>query len=87
MAALKKLEQPIVILQGAKDIQVTLEDYELVKKAIASKPAERAESHLFADLNHLFMPVEGKSTGAEYGRASKVDQKVIQRIAEWIRRN
>jgi len=87
LAALKRLESPVIILQGAKDIQVTQVDYELVQDAIAGKPADRAESHLFPELNHLFMPVAGKSTGAEYGRAGSVDEQVIQKIADWINRH
>jgi hypothetical protein len=74
----------VLLLQGGKDVQVSRTDYDIAQQALAAKPAEMREAHLFPDLNHLFMPVEGQATGAEYGRASHVSPEVIQVIAKWI---
>jgi hypothetical protein len=38
----------------------------------------------YPTLNHLFMEVEGQSTGAEYELASHVAENVIKDIADWI---
>jgi len=84
VAALGRLEQPALLLQGGKDIQVTGLEFELVRKAFSGSHPGRLEAHLFPDLNHLFMKVEGAATGAEYGRPGRVTPEVIQTIASWI---
>jgi len=80
-AAWKKLTLPILILQGAKDVQVVKTDYDGLRQLV------KAESHWFPELNHLFMPVAGNATGAEYSRPAKVDPEVIRVIGEWIGKN
>jgi hypothetical protein len=83
-AALKSLKVPVLLLQGGKDVQVLKADYDLALQALASKPPEMREAHSFPNLNHLFLPVEGEPTGAEYGAAGNIPQEVIQTIATWI---
>jgi hypothetical protein len=83
---LRRLRVPVLVLQGGKDYQVTRDDYTLVEGALAGKPADRAQLMWFTELNHLFMAVSGRSTGAEYGIAGKVDPAVVRTIAEWVRR-
>jgi uncharacterized protein len=83
-AALAAVKAPVLLLQGGMDIQVLKADYDLALQALAAKPPAMREAHFFPTLNHLFMPVEGQATGAEYGRASHVAAEVIQVIAKWI---
>jgi uncharacterized protein len=83
-AALAAVKAPVLLLQGGQDVQVLKADYDLALQALASKPPAMREAHFFPTLNHLFMPVEGQGTGAEYGRASHVSPEVIQIIAKWI---
>jgi hypothetical protein len=83
-AALTAVKAPVLLLQGGMDVQVLKADYDLALQALASKPPAMREAHFFPTLNHLFMPVEGQATGAEYGRASHVSPDVIQVIAKWI---
>ncbi len=78
---LKKMKQPVLVLQGGKDIQVVKADYDLIQHALAGK---QAEFKWFPSLNHLMMKVEGPSTGAEYGKFGHVDAEVIQVITAWI---
>jgi pimeloyl-ACP methyl ester carboxylesterase len=85
-AALSKLKEPALVLQGGKDYQVTRQDYDMILKALASKPASDREAHWFPALNHLFVRVETESNGAEYMRAAAVDPEVIDTIAAWIHR-
>jgi hypothetical protein len=84
LAALASVKVPVLLLQGGKDVQVLKADYDLAVKALASKPADLREAHFFPNLNHLFMPVEGQPTGAEYGIASHVAPEVIETIAKWV---
>jgi hypothetical protein len=81
LETLKGLGQPILILQGGKDVQVRKADYDLLNSTV------KAEAHWFPDLNHLFMAVEGDPTGSEYGRAGKVSDEVIKVMATWILKN
>jgi len=81
VASLARAKRPVLILQGEADIQVTMTDFALWKKGLS-----KAEHKSFPKLNHLFMPVEGKSTGMEYYAAGQsVDASVIQTIAAWIK--
>jgi pimeloyl-ACP methyl ester carboxylesterase len=83
-AALAAVKAPVLLLQGGMDVQVLKADYDLALQALASKPPAMREAHFFPTLNHLFMPVEGQATGAEYGRPSHVSPEVIQIIAKWV---
>jgi pimeloyl-ACP methyl ester carboxylesterase len=83
-AALSELKLPVLALQGGKDVQVTKADFDLIEKAIAGFPGARREMHWLSNLNHLFMPVDGEPTGAEYGRAGHVDKEVLNLISVWI---
>ncbi len=82
--AAKDLKQPMLILQGGRDYQVTSVDFDGWKKALSSRPD--VEMKLYPDLSHLFVAGEGKSTPAEYGTAGHVAEAVIVDIAEWISR-
>ena len=78
-----KLELPVLILQGERDYQVTMTDFELWKKKLGGKANVTLKS--YADLNHLFMTGKGRSKPAEYLAGGKVAAKVIDEIAAWIR--
>ena len=82
LAAAKTLKQPLLILQGGRDYQVTEADFDGWKKALGSQPAVTFK--LYPTLNHLFMVGEGKSTPAEYERAGNVAESVVADIADWI---
>ena len=76
---------PVLVLQGAKDIQVRAQgDFERLQKALGDTGG-RVSFQLFPDLNHLFMKVEGASTGAEYGIPGRVAPEVLDAIAAWIK--
>lgn len=78
-----RLPQPLLILQGGRDYQVTSADFELWQQALLEAP--RARFRLFPGLNHLFMRGHGESGPAEYQQAGHVDQTVIDCIADWVR--
>ena len=86
LAELRRLQAPVLLLQGGKDVQVLKVDYDLARQALAGKAPEMAEAHWFPDLNHLFFPVEGDPTGAEYGREANIPAEVIRTIGAWVRK-
>ena len=80
-AELKKLGLPALVLRGTKDIQVSEGDYQAMA---AANTAPGSVSKEIDGLNHLFMPVAGESTGADYFQPSHVDPQVIRIIADWV---
>lgn len=79
----KKLKQPILVLQGERDYQVTMTDFQLWKKALGDKSKNTFIS--YPALNHLFMKGEGKSMPSEYETQGNVEGKVITDMSEWIK--
>ena len=79
----KKLQMPMLILQGERDYQVTTVDFEGWQSALASR--SNVQFKLYPDLNHLFIAGEGKIIPAEYGIEGHVAEQVIVDISEWIK--
>ena len=84
VAAAKALKQPLLILQGGRDYQVTETDFNGWKNGLGSKPTVTFK--LYPSLNHLFIAGEGKSTPAEYERPGHVAEAAVTDIAAWILR-
>ncbi|MFB4301463.1 serine aminopeptidase domain-containing protein [Actinomadura sp. NTSP31] len=78
------LPRPMLILQGGRDYQVTVED-DLARwrDALAGRPDVTICVHAAAD--HLFFPGTGPSTPADYDRPHHVDPAVIDDIAGWLK--
>jgi uncharacterized protein len=77
-----QLRQPMLILQGERDYQVTLEDFANWKKTLGSH--KDVTFITYPKLNHLFMEGKGKSVPAEYSAPGNVSKDVIEDIAKWI---
>ena len=73
----------MLILQGERDYQVTMEDFAGWKKALESRKDVTFIS--YPKLNHLFMEGEGKSIPAEYSTPGNVAVAVIDDIVKWIK--
>ncbi len=83
VATAGKLKQPMFILQGARDYQVTEADFAGWKRGLASRT--NVTFKLYPDLNHFFMTGKGKSTPSEYERAGHVAEGVVSDIAAWVK--
>lgn len=81
---LANLQIPAIILQGERDYQVTLKDFEGWSKLASD---ERISLKIYSKLNHLFMEGEGKSDPQEYYKEGHIPEYVIKDIAEWILSN
>ena len=79
----KKVKQPILVLQGERDYQVTMTDFNLWKQALSEKSKNQFIS--YPSLNHLFMKGEGKATPAEYDKQGNVEFQVISDITTWVK--
>lgn len=80
--AAKSLKRPMLVLQGGRDYQVTMTDFEGWQKALSGR--EEVQFKLYPGLNHLFVTGEGRSTPAEYEKAGHVAESVIDDIANWV---
>lgn len=77
------LAKPMLLLQGERDYQVTIEDdLRLWREGLATHPDVRFIT--YPGLNHLFMRGEGTPGPEEYRREGRVDGQVIADIAAWI---
>ena len=82
VATARGLGQPLLILQGGRDYQVTQADLDGWKKELVSRA--NVTYRLYPGLNHLFIAGEGVPSPAEYGRPGRVDQAVIDDLARWV---
>ena len=80
----KELKQPLLILQGERDYQVTMEDFKRWSAALSTRSNVTLKS--YPSLNHLFITGTGRSSPSEYEQAGHVDERVIEDIAAWIRK-
>jgi len=81
-AMARALKQPILILQGGRDYQVTQADFDGWKKALGDSP--NATLKLYPKLNHLFVAGEGRSSPSEYAESGHVAETVVADIAAWV---
>ena len=78
------MTQPLLILQGGRDYQVPLSDFETYQKALAGR--ENVTCVSYEKLNHLFCEGEGeRSIPQEYIAGGSVPDYVIDEIASFIR--
>jgi len=76
------LKQPMLIIQGERDYQVTMDDFAKFRAALGTKPGVTMRS--YPGLNHLLIAGEGKSLPVEYTRAGHVAEEIVRDIAAWI---
>ena len=81
--AARALAQPMLILQGGRDYQVTTADFEIWKTTLSSRA--NVQFKFYADLNHLFITGQGPSTPDEYQLSGHVAEQVINDITAWIK--
>jgi len=80
---LKEQTQPVLFLQGGRDFQVPVSEFESFQADLAGRT--NVTFRLFPKLNHVFTEGEGEiSTFAEYMVPANVPEYVIEAIAEWI---
>ena len=83
--AAKRLEMPLLILQGERDYQITLKkDFTLWKEVL--KEQSNVQFKTYAKLNHLFIEGsgEGLSKPDDYANPGHIAPYVIQDIAGFI---
>ena len=79
----KNLSIPLLILQGGRDYQVTLDgDFSVWNETFYGD--DNVTLKAYEMLNHLFISGSGPSTGAEYLVMGHIEEEVIDDITQWI---
>lgn len=76
------IQQPLLFIQGGRDYQVPVTDYQLWQDALAEK--ENASFSYYDNLNHFFMSGTGKSTPAEYQQKGVCSKQVSEAMAQFV---
>jgi len=79
-AAAAALTVPMLVLQGERDIQVTLDDFAGWQAALGKRPGVTLKR--YPTLTHLFMP--GIGAPADYGKPQHVSDDVVVDIAAFV---
>jgi fermentation-respiration switch protein FrsA (DUF1100 family) len=82
VATAETLHVPMLILQGLRDYQVTMEDFARWNSTFSGNPQVTLKT--YPSLNHLFIPGTGVPTNAEYLVEGHVAEQVVNDIASWI---
>ena len=82
---LRRVRQPVLILQGATDLQVTADQAPKIERTLREAGNRRVTTHVFADRNHLFLrdPV-GAPSGYSRLPSGRVDDEVMGTLADWL---
>jgi uncharacterized protein len=78
----KSLKQPMLILQGERDYQVTMKDFQNWKDALGKK--KNASFKKYPTLTHSFMEGSPKPSPKDYEKVANVNENVVNDIANWI---
>ncbi|HEY6162078.1 MAG TPA: alpha/beta fold hydrolase, partial [Bacteroidia bacterium] len=82
----EKLKLPMLIMQGERDYQVTMEDYKIWQEHLYKR--KNVTLHSYPKLNHLFQEGDApKSTPKEYERQVNVPEYVIKDISDFIKKH
>ena len=82
LGAAGEITEPVLLLQGEEDYQVTMEDFGIWNSAFGGRENWRLVS--FPGLTHAFVPGEKAEGSAVYTRDGKVREDVILEIASFI---
>lgn len=80
---LKMVNEPIFLIQGEGDYQVSMKDYKMFRRALRKRKLPyKAKS--YEKVNHLLIENVGEPSTKEYERPSHVEHYIIKDIADWI---
>jgi uncharacterized protein len=85
LATIRKVRQPILILQGALDRQITAEQADMLEQAAREGGNKDVSKQIFPNLNHLFLTAK---TGGfdEYSKleTSAIGDDVLKVLGDWL---
>ena len=81
----QQVKLPMLLLQGARDIQVVDADWQNWRDAFADDA--EATFKLYPKLNHLGIAGEGEGSLAEYQQPGHVDAHLLTDVAAWVKQH
>jgi hypothetical protein len=83
----RRLRQPVLILQGELDRQVSAGQADTLASAIRAAGNRDVTVRVFPRLNHLFVATSGDGSPTEYAslRDPRVANEVLDVLADWLR--
>ncbi len=78
-----KINKPLYVLQGERDYQVKMIDFDIWKKTMQNKKQVSFKS--YPSLNHLFIEGKGLSMPKEYTQAGNMSEEVLNDIVNWLK--
>jgi fermentation-respiration switch protein FrsA (DUF1100 family) len=82
VATAQTLHLPMLILQGLRDYQVTMEDFNRWNQTFSGDSMVTLKT--YPSLNHLFIPGVGVPSNMEYQISGHVSVDVVNDIAAWV---
>lgn len=79
----QKIIKPLIILQGERDYQITMKEFQLWQEILGQK--DNVTYISYPGLNHILIAGTGKSQPQEYYIPGQVDQNLIEDLASWIK--
>jgi pimeloyl-ACP methyl ester carboxylesterase len=83
VTTMQNLSIPALITRGAKDVNSTHADFELLKIAATAPGSDARE---FPGLNHLYMPLAGEPDGTDILNPGKISPDFLDYLAAWLNR-
>lgn len=86
LPTIRKVRQPILIVQGGLDQQVTPEQAEMLAKAARETGNIDVTMQVFPKLNHLFLPAINTGDESEYSKieVQSLGNDFVKAIGDWL---
>jgi len=86
VATLKKVHSPVLLLQGARDVQVIADrDTPLLEAALEASGNADFTVVIFPELDHLFKKTEGgASSVTDYLKKRSIDPEFLDVLVDWL---
>ncbi len=82
---LRRVRQPVLVMHGATDRQVTAEQAEEIARTLRAAGNSQVTVRVFTDRNHLFLrDPEGYPPGYARLASGRVDDEVMGTLADWL---
>lgn len=78
----KQIMQPVLLLQGEEDYQVTMTDFSIWQKQFQDNPLWTLKS--YPNLTHLMMPGKKANGSADYNYPQTISEEVVETISQFI---
>jgi uncharacterized protein len=81
------VKAPVLILQGEKDLQVSVRDAQFLNEALHRAHHPDYALHVLPDVDHLLKTNKGAATLASYADVSRpLDAKLLATLTEWLQK-